>query len=312
MKRHRWAWIIIEAFGLALLFALLTGCEQAPPKSINLSNRAPLPTGIPASNESSLNLSVGSMITPEQGYAYYQQLIDYLADQLELKINVIDPGNYQKLNHLLETGKVDVAFVCSNPYVQGHEQFGLLLLAAPVVKGEQVYYSNLIVSAESPFQTLADLRGKTFAFTDPQSNTGSISPKTQLTKMGVTPKDFFSSTSYTHAHDRSIYAVAEKMVDGAAVDSLIWDYMVATEPTLKEQIRVIKRYGPYGIPPVVTTHHISSELQEKIRQVLLTMHETPRGRKILQAMHIDRFDTIEDEAYESVRQRPPLGSQDSD
>jgi phosphonate transport system substrate-binding protein len=305
MSRQRWAGIVIENFCLALLVIGLSGCEQDRPKSVNLSNRTPLPTDTSPSDLTKLNLAVGSIITPEQGYTYYQQLIDYLAEQLSLDITIVDPGNYQKLNHLLETGQVDIAFVCSNPYVEGHERFGLMLLAAPVVNGVPTYYSTLIVPAGSPVQTLADLRGKRFAFTDPQSNSGSLVPKAQLAQMGVTSADFFVSTTYTYAHDRSIHAVAERLVDGAAVDSLILDYLAATEPELNSRIRVVERYGPYGIPPVVAAPHVAPELREKVRQGLLTMHEAPKGREILQAMHIDRFDTIDDNAYESIRQLIP-------
>ncbi|OHB33694.1 MAG: hypothetical protein A2X84_08280 [Desulfuromonadaceae bacterium GWC2_58_13] len=302
MKLSRWARISVETLWLTLLCIGLSGCEQDQTKTVNLANRAPLPTGVHQSNLTRLNLAVGSFLTPEQGYGYYQQLIGYLSEQLALNVTVVDPGNYQKLNHLLETGKVDVAFVCSGPYVEGHDRFGLVLLAAPVVKGEPVYFSNLIVPARSPAQSLADLRGKTFAFTDPQSNSGSLVVKNKLSRMGVAPEDFFDSSTYTYAHDRSIHAVADHLVDGAAVDSLIWDYMAATEPDLTNQVRVIERYGPYAIPPVVAAPHVAPELREKIRRVLLTMHETPSGREILQAMHVERFDDIDDSAYESIRQ----------
>ncbi|WP_432820879.1 phosphate/phosphite/phosphonate ABC transporter substrate-binding protein [Trichloromonas sp.] len=302
MNRLRWVSIGIRAIGLALLVIGLAGCEQEQPKAVTLANRAPLSADAQPSSRTKLNLAVGSIITPEQGYAYYQQLIDYLAESFSLDITIVDPGNYDKLNYLLETGKVDVAFVCSSPYVEGHQRFGLELLAAPVVNGAPVYYSDLIVPAGSPVQTLADLRGKTFAFTDPNSNSGSLVPKAQLARMGVTAKDFFLSTTYTYAHDRSIHAVAEGLVEGAAVDSLIYDYLAATEPELNTRVRIVERYGPYGIPPVVAAPHVAAELRETVRQGLLTMHETPKGREILQAMHIERFETIDDSAYESVRQ----------
>lgn len=311
MSRHRYARIVIEVLCLALLVVGLTGCEQDQPKVVNLANQAPLPISAPPSDQTRLNLGVGSILTPEAGYVYYQQLIDYLTEQLSLDIYIVDPGNYQQLNQLLETGKVDVAFVCSGPYVEGHDRFGLLLLAAPVVDGVPAYYSDLIVPAGSPVQTLADLRGKTFAFTDPQSNTGALVPKNELTRMGFTPEEFFASYTYTYAHDLSIHTVADHLVDGAAVDSLIWNYMAATEPGLSDRVRVVKRYGPYGIPPVVASPHLAPELREKIRQGLLTLHETPRGRAILQGMHIEQFVSIDDKAYDSIRQMLTTERQDS-
>ncbi|WP_305044478.1 substrate-binding domain-containing protein [Geoalkalibacter sp.] len=308
MRRVRGVCLYLVVVVLALWSLGLGGCQQDQPKTIRLEHREPLPAPRPISEKGRLNLSVGAILTPEQGYVYYQELIAYLADQLSLEITVVDPINYQKLNDMLQAGDVDVAFVCSGPYVEGRERFGLWLLAAPVVNGEPAYYSNLIVPAQSPVRSLADLRGKTFAFTDPHSNTGTLVPRTKLADMGTTPEAFFASFTYTYAHDRSIHAVAERLVDGAAVDSLIWDYMVAGEPDLRERVRVVERYGPFGIPPVVAGPHVAAETREKIRQVLLTLHENPRGKEILQKMHIERFVDIDDSAYDSIRRMHALDS----
>ena len=302
MDLFRWGRIGVRSLYLALLLLLLFSCEREQTKVVNLANRAPVPiTEIPY-DRSSLHLAVGSILTPEQGYRYYQQLIDFLAEQLDMDISVVDPGNYQKLNHFLESGRVDVAFVCSGPYVEGHDRFGLLLLAAPVVKGKPVYYSNLIVPSRSAARTLADLRGKTFAFTDPKSNSGCLVVKARLAQMGFVPEEFFSSITHTYAHDRSIHAVADHMVDGAAVDSLIWDYLAAAEPRLASQVRVLEQYGPYGIPPVVASPKLDPKLREKIRQVLLNIHKSAKGRSILQAMRVDRFALVEDKDYQAIRE----------
>src|SRR5512145_3199996 len=233
---------------LAILM-LLPGCRKEEPLQVSLSDRQVVETA-PAPSGKALTVCVGAMITPKEGYGYYRQLIDYLSARLKLNITPIDPGNYTETNRLLETGEADFAFVCGGPYVSGHKDFGLELLVAPVVKGETVYYSYLIVPAESPVRALTDLRGKTFAFTDPQSNSGKLVPTAMLARIGETPEHFFSSTTYTYGHDRSIQAVADHLVDGASVDSLIWEYLAATRPALTAKTRIIERSEPYGIPPI--------------------------------------------------------------
>jgi phosphonate transport system substrate-binding protein len=241
------------------------------------------------------------MITPQAGYGYYRQLIDYLSGRLGRKIDPIDPGNYAETNRLLQTGEADFAFVCGGPYVSGHERFGLELLVAPVVNGKTVYYSYLIVPAESTTLHLSDLRGKSFAFTDPQSNSGKLVPTALLARLGQTPEQFFSSITYTYGHDRSIQAVADNIVDGAAVDSLIWEYIAATQPALTAKTRIIERSEPFGIPPVVTSPHLSPELRKVLQQALLTIHEDAHGLKILKGMNIERFVLIDDRAYDGIR-----------
>ena len=293
---------IFTGLALGLALACTSGCQREEPLKVKLSERTAVTDDSPRHEaQKPLTVSVGSMITPQAGYGYYRQLIDYLSGRLGRKIDIIDPGNYAETNRLLETGKVDFAFVCGGPYVSGHDRFGLELLVAPVVKGETVYYSYLIVPSESTARNLSDLRGKSFAFTDPQSNSGKLAPIAMLARLGQTPEQFFSSTTFTYGHDRSIHAVADNIVDGAAVDSLIWEYIAATQPTLTAKTRIIERSEPFGIPPVVTSPHVPPELRKALQQALLTIHEDPQGFMILKGMNIERFVLIDDSAYNGIR-----------
>jgi phosphonate transport system substrate-binding protein len=287
---------------LFLIIAAGTACDRQSPQTVSLEKRQELPASKVLAHEKPLTLCVGSMITPQDGYGYYRQLINYLAEKLDLHITALDPGSYEEVNRLLETGRVDVAFICSGPYVEGHARFGLNLLAAPVVNDEPLYYSNLIVPSGSSARRLADLRGKTFAFADPHSNSGAMVPMSKLAEMGETPESFFDSFLFTYGHDRSIRAVADGLVDGAAVDSLIWDFLVANTPGLHDKVRVIERFGPFGIPPVVTGKHVDPVMRAALQKILLAMHDDPRGRDILKGMHIERFTQIDDSAYDSVRE----------
>jgi phosphonate transport system substrate-binding protein len=127
-------------------------------------------------------------------------------------------------------------------------------------------------------------------------------PTFTLAKMGETPESFFRRYIFTYSHDSSIHSVAEKFVDGAAVDSLIWEYENIKEPEWTAQTKIIYRSAPCGIPPVVVPPTIDHKLKEKLRSAFLNMHKDPRGREILKRVLIDRFTVIEDSAYDSIRQ----------
>lgn len=139
----------------------------------------------------------------------YQSLLDYLSAQLHRPVESVQRRTYAEVNDLVESGDVDVAFVCTSAYIAGYDRFGMELLAAPQVNGETVYYSLLIVPVDSPAQTLADLRGKVFAFTDPMSNTGRMYPTFLVNQLGNTPEEFFTRTFFTYSHDDAIRAVAD-------------------------------------------------------------------------------------------------------
>lgn len=209
---------------------------------------------------------------------------------------------YAEFNELVERGEVDLAFICTNSYVVGAEQFGMELLLAPEIHGESVYYSQLIVPADSSAQSMADLHDKVFAFTDPMSFTGHIYPIYLLQQLGEKPETFFRRTFYTYSHDCAIEAVANGLADGAAVDSLVLDYALRREPRMAERLRIIHTSEPFGIPPVVVPPTLPPRQKAQLRELLLTMHEERKGQIVLRQLGIDRFIEIDDAAYDGVRQ----------
>ncbi len=190
--------------------------------------------------------------------------------------------------------------------MDGHDQFGLELLVAPQVNGKTEYYSYIIVHIDSPVTTFEGLRDKTFAFTDPQSNTGKLVPTYMLVKMNETPDSFFGKYIYSYAHDKSIKAVGDKKVDGAAVDSLIWEYYNKVRPEITSKTKIILKSSPYGIPPFVVSSGIDPETKNRLRKILLSLHEDEKGKKILKKMMIDKFVLVDDSQYNSIREMTAL------
>ena len=286
-----------------LSFSGLVGCREEPrAEVISLEQREPAGprSRLPAGDV--VRIAVGGMITPREGFAYYRRLLDYLGEKLSRPVEFVDRDDYAEINALLELGRVDIAFVCGGPYVDAHDAFGLELLVAPQAYGESVYYSYFIVHKDSPIERLEQLRGKTFAFTDPLSNTGKLVPTYLLAgKFNETPETFFKRYVYSKAHDRSIESVAQGIVDGAAVDSLVWEYVNRNHPELTSKTRVITRSEPHGIPPVVVRPGLDPEFQQRVRAIFLRAHEDTQGKAILKGMMIDRFVPITDSAYDSIR-----------
>jgi phosphonate transport system substrate-binding protein len=248
-----------------------------------------------------LKVAVAAIISPKETFAYYRQLLDYIGQKLGRGIQFIQRKTYGEINELLARGQIDLAFICSGPYVVGKEKHGFELLATPEVQNSHFYHSYLIVNKNSEFKDLANLRGHVFAFTDPDSNTGKLVPTYWLSLMNEKPETFFSKTIYTYSHDNAILAVAKGLVDGAAVDGLIWEYYSHKNPVFTSETRIIRKSEPYGIPPLVASKSLSSELKTQIRRELFEMHRDPQGRKIISELMIDRFVNPRDAWYDSIR-----------
>ncbi|MEJ5239688.1 MAG: phosphate/phosphite/phosphonate ABC transporter substrate-binding protein [Anaerolineales bacterium] len=283
------------------LLVACTSANEPSQKVIDLTALQPIPT--PSSNAAApLRVAVAAVISPQGTVESYASLLTYIESRLGRPIELVTGANYAEVNDLLRAGEVDLAFICTGAYIAGARDFEMQLLVAPEVKGKTVYHSLLIVPFDSSATTLEDLRGKTFAFTDPLSLSGRLYPIYTLKKMGYDAETFFEQTFFTYSHEASIRAVANKLADGAAVDSLVYEFMIEREPDIARKTRVIYVSPPFGIPPVVVGPNIRPQLRAELEEIFLHMHEDATGRVALNAIGVDRFLLLNDDAYETARQ----------
>ncbi len=249
-----------------------------------------------------IRIGVVSMITPVGTVEYYQDIIAYISEKMGQPVQMPYRKTYSEMDQMLEQGEVDAAFICSMPYVEDKIKFGAELLAVPEVNGSSFYRSLIIVHKDSDIQNFDELRGRSFAFTDPRSNSGRLYPTHLLAKSGLKVEDFFGKFMYSYSHNKSVELVAKKEVDGAAVENLIYKYMQKKKPPYVQQTRIIGQSPYFGIPPLVSTPKTSTFILEKIKEILLNMHKDPEGRKILAAMFIGKFVRGNDSNYDTIRE----------
>lgn len=248
-----------------------------------------------------LRMAVAAMISPKETLVYYQELLGYIGKKSGFRVQLVQRKTYDEVNQLFPKGQIDLAFICTGPFAASREQFGFEALAAPQVRGQPFYQSYLIVPKDSPYQEFGDLKGRVFAFTDPDSNTGTMVPRFWLSQEGETAESFFSKTIFTYSHDNSILAVAKGLVDAAAVDGHQWEYFERFSPTYTSKTRVIRKSQPFGSPPLVASAQLDSDVRMLIQELMLAMHTDPEGKRILDKLLIDRFVAPREEWYEPAR-----------
>ena len=294
--------VIIGILVVSLLMAF-SGCIASEtgdkPASVNLSRTENISY---TETDDVFRIGVSTMVSPKETLESYYKMIDYLGKKLGKKTIIVQRPTYAQMNELVKNQHVLAAFICSGPYVQGHDEFGMELLAVPKMYNDTVYYSYFIVNKDSPIKSFNELRGKKFAFTDPRSNSGKLVPTYVLGKMNETPDTFFKEYIFTGSHDNSIEAVSNNLVDGAAVDHLIWEFMNKNHPELTSKTKIIEKHGPYGMTPFVTHPDTDPKLKEKLKSILLGMNNDEEGTKILAQIEVEKFVLINDSSYESVRE----------
>lgn len=249
----------------------------------------------------SLRVAIAPVVSPEKSLRKYREFVGYLARSLDRSPVFLQGNSYSEVNELLRFRGCDVALVCTYPFVRAEKEFGMELLATPVIQGATTYHSLILVSRSSRASSLFDLRGKRFASADLFSNSGWLFPATWLKNQGEAENKFFGEHVITGSHDRAILAVVSGYVDGAAVHSLVHQQMVDEDPDLAQRTRTILKSPPFGMPPLVTHPKMDPTLKQQLLSTLLGMHADSEGQLILTSLGIDRFEVPNSELYDNVR-----------
>jgi len=248
-----------------------------------------------------LKVAVSAIITPQETYIYYRDLFDYISKELNYKVEFKQRKTYEEANNLLANNEVDLAFICSLAYVIAKEKNTVELLAMPLFNGKPFYQAYIIVHKSSNIENFQQLKAKSFAYTDPLSNTGKLYALKRIKELGFDLDTYFNKTMYSNAHDASIQLVAKKIVDGATVDGLIFEYLAKHHPEKVKNIKVIEKSEEYGIPPVVVSKSIDAVTKQKLKNIFLNIHNDSTGKQILSKLMIDKFIEGNDANYNSIR-----------
>ena len=230
---------------------------------------------------------------------FLKQLRVYFSDRLGAPVRFIQRGSYREIVELIRLGKIDFAWLCGFPYVRFKRE--MRLLAVPLYYGNPLYQSYLIVPASDTVTTsLLDLRGKLFAYSDPDSNSGYLYPQYQLLRAGENPATFFSRTFFTWGHRKVIEAVGVSLAQGGAVDGYVWDTLASMRPELTAATRIVSRSPEMGYPPFVARAKIPDDMFRKMQHVLLSMSRDAEGARLLKILNLDGFVVGSDKLFDGI------------
>lgn len=238
---------------------------------------------------------------PSDQYRALEEWRRYLEQRLQRKVEFIRRDSYIEAMELLRLQKVDFAWICDYTYVFFKDQ--TKLLAVPVYQGRPYYQSYLIVPAKDMSTTsISQLKHATFAYADPYSNTGYLTPRYELKLLGENPSQFFSKTFFTWSHRKTIEAVAAGLAQGAAVSSHVWDTLSKAKPELTSATRIVSKSGDYGFSPFVARTSISDAEFRNMQNALITMGEETESKKLLEGLNLDGFVVGDSRIYSRVDQ----------
>lgn len=244
----------------------------------------------------------GTFLAPNM-MPVYQAIADEVGDRLGVSTELVVETDYENCRNDVN----DICFVCSLPYVQ-FEREGVspaLPVAAPVLSGARysgrpIYFSDVIVHVDSGIETFADLRGRSWAYNEPLSQSGYGITRFHLVSIGETD-GFFGEVIEAGFHETAIRMVVDGGVDGAAIDSQVLAIEMRDHPDLAQSIRVIDALGPSTIQPVAVSKRFDDSFRSQVVAVLTDLHRHEGLREILGLGFVDHFVPVGPHDYDDIR-----------
>ncbi len=237
----------------------------------------------------------------------------------EFKVSV--PTSYAAVIEAMGSDNVDVAWLAPFSYALANQKYGAQVILGTVRLG-QVTYPSVFITADPNINTIADFKGKKFAFVDPASASGYLYPTAYLKNAGLVTgsppnlEAFFGSGNVVFAggHDKVATAVYNGQVSGGAVFGGPFNSLTgqptdartlirSTYPDVLSKVRIIGETQQIPNDTVSVRKGLPADMVQQIQNGLLQLAQTTKGHQLLYNLYqIDDLSPTTDAFYDPLRQ----------
>jgi len=139
-----------------------------------------------------------------------------LTERLGIPVEMFPAPDYAGVQQGLLAGQLDYAGLGASAYaaiyLQDENAVEPIFVSAEV-DGSTGYVAVMYVRADSDIHSLEDMRGHSLAYADPNSASGYLYPRFELSQQGIDDAGYFSSTGFGGGHEQAVIAVLNGQYD---------------------------------------------------------------------------------------------------
>ncbi|WP_422422236.1 putative selenate ABC transporter substrate-binding protein [Pseudomonas sp. GZD-222] len=232
----------------------------------------------------------------------FKPLGEYLEQKLGMKVEFVPVADYPAVVEALATDRLDMAWLGGFTFVQVHLKSPT---ATPLVQREQdAKFTSKFITANPEIKSLADLKGKTFAFGSISSTSGSLMPRYFMLKDdNIKPETYFSRVAYSGAHDATAAWVQAGKVDAGVLNASVWEKLVASGKVDTNKVKVFATTPSYYDYNWTVRGSLDPALKEKIKQAFLSLDPAkPADKAILDLQAASRFIETNPDNYKGIEE----------
>lgn len=232
----------------------------------------------------------------------FEPLAAYLSERMGIAVRLTILSRYGNIIERIKEEEIDGAFLGSFTGALAISQLGVVPLARPInMDGTSTYYGHIFVKKDSNIKTAADMKGKTLALVERATTAGYIFPLAWLKRQGVDDIDtYFSDHFFTGSHDGAIDAVLNNKADIGAAKNTIYERMQASSPRIDNELVILASSPRVPSNGLCVRETLPGEYKEQLKNLLLNLHQDPKGGKVLEKLGAKRFVETGQEDYQPV------------
>jgi phosphonate transport system substrate-binding protein len=167
---------------------------------------------------------------------------------------------------------------------------------------DQNFHSLFITQQDSGINSLADLKGRAFAFGDVNSTSGHLMPEYFMRESKVDP-EVITRAVYTGGHDATALAVANKKVDAGALDETVYQKMIKEGKLDPSRVRSFYTTPPFYDYIWAARKGLQPRLSDAFTTAFLKLNTAgPAQKNILDLLNATKYVKAEDGSYDKLRQ----------
>nr|WP_314573224.1 putative selenate ABC transporter substrate-binding protein [uncultured Pseudomonas sp.] len=229
----------------------------------------------------------------------FKPLGAYLEQQTGMKVEFVPVADYPAVVEALATDRLDMAWLGGFTFVQVNQKTGN---AIPLVQREQdAQFTSKFITSDPNVKSLADLKGKSFAFGSISSTSGSLMPRYFMLQDNIKPETYFSRVAYSGAHDATAAWVQAGKVDAGVLNASVWQKLVDSGKVDTDKVKVFATTPTYFDYNWTVRGTLDPALAEKLKQAFLALDPAkPADKAILDLQAASRFIATKPENYKGI------------
>ena len=193
--------------------------------------------------------------------------------------------SYAGVIEAMGAGRADIGWLNTFSYVIAHQKYGVEVRLVTVRFGLPYYRAEIIAQSASGINSLADLKGKRFAFVDPASTSGYLFPVAGLKKAGYDPAKFFGQTVFAGSHNNVVHAVYQGRAEAGAVYEDARASVQKTLPDVMQKLKVVWKSDPIPNDTVSFRKDLPADVKDRVSTALLRFSQDPVGLEALNSLY---------------------------